>query len=145
MGVFCDWGPSSNISHAALDLSVIAVHGLNGHAFDTWRYHEGDEYSMWLRDSLPQRFPGARIMTFGYNFVDSICALPNPLWKLAKQLLEALCFLRSLVSDMSCRGCNRLTSEIESSQTTGHPSTFNGWTCCQTGNFCSLRLFVGLM
>ncbi|KAA8896139.1 hypothetical protein FN846DRAFT_893538 [Sphaerosporella brunnea] len=42
---------------------LVAVHGLNGHAFQTWT--AGDR--MWLRDFLPEQLPKARIMTYGYN------------------------------------------------------------------------------
>lgn len=43
------------------------MHGLNGHAFDTWQSFNNDDYFMWLRDILPEHFPGARILTYGYN------------------------------------------------------------------------------
>ena len=45
----------------------MALHGLNGHAFDTWLCRGRDDYFMWLRDSLSEHFPGARILTYGYN------------------------------------------------------------------------------
>ena len=51
--------------------SVIAITGLGGHAFGSWRSHFSTEYPldrpMWLRDFLPQRFPDARVMTYGYD------------------------------------------------------------------------------
>ncbi|KAK0703602.1 hypothetical protein B0T26DRAFT_732015 [Lasiosphaeria miniovina] len=46
-----------------VDIDICAVHGLDGHAFDTWMA----ESHMWLRDHLPHKFPSSRIMTFGYN------------------------------------------------------------------------------
>ncbi|KAF9064864.1 Alpha/Beta hydrolase protein [Rhodocollybia butyracea] len=48
-------------------IDIVALHGLNGHAFDTWQYHSSDDCFMWLRDSLPEHFPGARVLTYGYN------------------------------------------------------------------------------
>jgi len=49
-------------------LSVVALHGLNGHAFDTWKYsNDSNDCFMWLRDSLPNHFPGARVLIYGYN------------------------------------------------------------------------------
>ncbi|KAJ0104453.1 hypothetical protein J7T55_010919 [Diaporthe amygdali] len=51
-------------------ISICAVHGLNGNAFDTFAW-EGRE--MWLRDFLPEsrpfhpEFSRARIMTYGYS------------------------------------------------------------------------------
>ena len=51
--------------------SVIAITGLGGHAFGSWRSRFSTECPfdrpMWLRDFLPQRFPNARIMTYGYD------------------------------------------------------------------------------
>ena len=51
--------------------SVIAITGLGGHAFGSWRSRTSTERPvdrpMWLRDFLPQEFPNARIMTYGYN------------------------------------------------------------------------------
>jgi len=48
--------------------SIVAIHGLNGHAIHTWEYDDNiGRRFMWLRDSLPEQFPDARIMTYGYN------------------------------------------------------------------------------
>ncbi|KAF8187924.1 hypothetical protein K438DRAFT_1463453, partial [Mycena galopus ATCC 62051] len=49
--------------------SIVALHGLNGHAFRSWVYRDpnGKESFMWLRDCLPERIPEARVMTYGYN------------------------------------------------------------------------------
>jgi len=44
--------------------SIVALHGLNGHAFNTWATKAGH---MWLRDSLPSDIPNARILTYGYD------------------------------------------------------------------------------
>ena len=45
-------------------VDIIAVHGLNGDAFSTWR-HQPDG-TLWLRDLLPQFLPGCRVYTYGY-------------------------------------------------------------------------------
>ena len=51
--------------------SVIAITGLGGHAFGSWRSRISTECPldrpMWLRDYLPKRFPNARVMTYGYD------------------------------------------------------------------------------
>ena len=49
--------------------SIIAVHGLNGHAYGTWAFQEGKAGSevMWLRDFLPDQVKNARITVYGYN------------------------------------------------------------------------------
>ncbi|KAF8248450.1 hypothetical protein K440DRAFT_254380 [Wilcoxina mikolae CBS 423.85] len=44
---------------------VVAVTGLAGHAFGSWRHRETRQ--MWLKDFVPQEVKGVRIMTFGYN------------------------------------------------------------------------------
>ena len=58
--------------------SVIAITGLAGHAFGSWRSRIATERPidrpMWLCDFLPERFPNARIMTYGY---DSSLKEPN--------------------------------------------------------------------
>jgi hypothetical protein len=45
--------------------SVVAVTGLAGHAFGSWRSRE--THQMWLRDFLPRDVRGVRIMSYGYN------------------------------------------------------------------------------
>ena len=50
---------------------MIAITGFGGHAFGSWRARFSTERPldrpMWLRDFLPQRFPNARVMTYGYD------------------------------------------------------------------------------
>lgn len=45
--------------------SLVAIHGLNGDAVDTWTHKETGV--MWLKDLLPESLPNIRIMTYGYN------------------------------------------------------------------------------
>ena len=45
--------------------SVVAVTGLAGHAFGSWRSRE--THKMWLKDLLPRDVKGIRIMSYGYN------------------------------------------------------------------------------
>lgn len=66
---------AGRISLMRLLCSIIAVHGLSGHAYNTWVYLFGttrDSYEvMWLKDKLPSIlesrgiFP--RIMIYGYR------------------------------------------------------------------------------
>lgn len=45
-------------------LSLIAVHGLDGHREDTWTAENG---VLWLRDELPRIISNARVFTYGYD------------------------------------------------------------------------------
>lgn len=47
------------------EISCIAISGLGGHAFGSFKEREGSH--MWLRDSLPFDLPGVRIMLYGYD------------------------------------------------------------------------------
>ncbi|KAJ3527073.1 hypothetical protein NM688_g8176 [Phlebia brevispora] len=49
------------------DLDIVVLHGLNGHAFATWEDIDQTDRFMWLRDCLPEHFPHARVLTYGYN------------------------------------------------------------------------------
>ncbi|KAK3317792.1 Alpha/Beta hydrolase protein [Cercophora scortea] len=49
-------------------LDIVAVHGLDGHHLDSWTHNpQSPDATMWLRDLLPAKLPGARIMTFSYD------------------------------------------------------------------------------
>ncbi|KAF8244089.1 hypothetical protein K440DRAFT_559851, partial [Wilcoxina mikolae CBS 423.85] len=45
--------------------SVIAITGLGGHAFGSWRNRK--TRAMWLHEFLPQQLENIRIMTYGYD------------------------------------------------------------------------------
>ncbi|KAF8515996.1 hypothetical protein BU17DRAFT_51232 [Hysterangium stoloniferum] len=56
-----------NISYLYIDyisLSVVAIHGLDGHRERTWTAGNG---TLWLRDLLPHKLPHARIIVYGYD------------------------------------------------------------------------------
>jgi hypothetical protein len=46
--------------------SIIAITGLDGHAYGSWR-GKGNLGRMWLRDFLSKDLPTCRTMTYGYN------------------------------------------------------------------------------
>ncbi|KAJ4365588.1 hypothetical protein N0V83_008208 [Neocucurbitaria cava] len=48
-------------------VDIVAVHGLNGHPFNTWTTRKTKKF--WLQDSdlLPKSLSRARVLTFGYN------------------------------------------------------------------------------
>jgi len=59
------YGTTVLCSPADHDVDVFAVCGLGGHAFGSFVHKT--EGHMWLRDSLPQHIPKARVMTYGYD------------------------------------------------------------------------------
>jgi hypothetical protein len=80
------------------DLDIIAVHGLNGNAMDTWTAIGDARPVMWLRDLLPhtQPFGNSRIMTFGYNskWADKRCLSGLSEW--SDDLLDRVCSVRTM-------------------------------------------------
>jgi hypothetical protein len=62
------------------------MHGLNGHAFNTWASGE----MMWLRNFLPGHFPQARIMTYGYDSNVRNSDVVSGISEFAKKLLVLL-------------------------------------------------------
>ncbi len=73
---------STNETEKTID--VVAVHGLQGDAYKTWKHDNGP---LWLRDFLPADIPEARIMTFGY---DSAVAFSKSVAKIEDKALELL-------------------------------------------------------
>jgi hypothetical protein len=50
-------------------ISLVAVHGLSGHAFGSWAHFNDstNRYIMWLKDFLGEDVPNVRIMVYGYE------------------------------------------------------------------------------
>jgi hypothetical protein len=68
-------------------LDVVAVHGITGDAYNTWTHENG---KLWLRDFVPDDFPGARVFSFGYNS-KVFCSLgEGTVESFARSLLEGL-------------------------------------------------------
>ncbi|KAF8533001.1 hypothetical protein BDD12DRAFT_785076, partial [Trichophaea hybrida] len=61
---FYDLTPLNN-PEGEIVADIVAVTGLAGHAFGSWR--DRGSRSMWLQDFLPQDFKNVRIMSYGYN------------------------------------------------------------------------------
>ncbi len=87
------WRPTTIRGMTKRAFSIIAVHGLGGHAYKTWTAENG---TMWLKDLLPQAIPGARIMTFGYDSEaqTSRYLTHRTLYSNADNLISDLCSLR---------------------------------------------------
>ncbi|KAA8909292.1 hypothetical protein FN846DRAFT_756553, partial [Sphaerosporella brunnea] len=47
-------------------VNIIAVTGLGGHAYGSWR-GKSKSSKMWLRDFFSKDLPTCRTMTYGYN------------------------------------------------------------------------------
>jgi len=73
------------------EISIVAVHGLDGHYKHTFEDKNG---TLWLKDLLPKYVPDTRILTYGY---DSRTHGRDPI---ANQFLfqQAATFLTKLVS-----------------------------------------------
>ncbi|KAI0203059.1 hypothetical protein F4808DRAFT_458281 [Astrocystis sublimbata] len=72
---------------------IVAVHGLNGKARDTWKHQESG--MLWLEDFLPEVIPQARIMTFGYNSSLLFSHAKGRIEDFARQLLDKLWEMRN--------------------------------------------------
>ncbi|KAG8818980.1 hypothetical protein FRC17_010639 [Serendipita sp. 399] len=54
----------ANAYNSRIDISIVAIHGLDGHREQSWMAEDG---TMWLKDLLPGDFPNARILSYGYD------------------------------------------------------------------------------
>lgn len=68
--------------------SIIAVTGLAGHAFGSWKSKGRPE--MWLRDFLPESIPNARILTYGYDTKLPGSQSEASILELSRRLLESI-------------------------------------------------------
>ncbi|KAI9840817.1 MAG: hypothetical protein M1837_001290 [Sclerophora amabilis] len=103
------------VDEQALEVDIVAVHGIGGHPFDTWTWSaksskptsdleskskldptkpEGPNEILWLKDLLSIDLPTARVMTFGFERGVSF-KKSTPITDLAKSLLECLMGKRS--------------------------------------------------
>jgi hypothetical protein len=76
--------------------SIVAVTGLAGHAFGSWKSRTQD-HQMWLRDLLPAdlRDANVRILTFGYNSGLKESTSTGSLHDFSRQLLDGVNSARS--------------------------------------------------
>lgn len=104
--------------------SIVALHGLNGHAFGTWEYTDKTDRCMWLRDFLPEHVPAARVLTYGYNANVLSDVSTGRLRSYAETFLEALRRERS--SDtVRAVPIERVQTE-QYATVPGHPSHYHG-------------------
>jgi len=81
-------------------VDVVAVHGLQGDAYETWTHENG---TMWLESILPDKIPFARIMTFGYNSTIAFSSSAAKLEDKSVELINRLSMKRSSVENGSTR------------------------------------------
>jgi len=81
-------------------IDVVAVHGLQGDAYQTWTHENG---TMWLESILPDKVPYARIMTFGYNSTIAFSSSDAKLEDKSIELINRLTMKRSSVENGSTR------------------------------------------
>jgi hypothetical protein len=68
-------------------IDIVAVHGITGDALNTWTHNNGN---LWLRDLIPEAFPGVRVFSYGYP-ADVFCTFNvGTLDTYARSLLEGL-------------------------------------------------------
>ncbi|KAL8387008.1 hypothetical protein RB595_010227 [Gaeumannomyces hyphopodioides] len=65
---------------------VVAIHGLNGDHLRSWTHADS---TLWLKDMLPGKLEGARVMSFGYDASIS-GGVVYAVREIAKQLLDEL-------------------------------------------------------
>ncbi|KAH0553365.1 hypothetical protein GP486_006564 [Trichoglossum hirsutum] len=64
-GDFIGFTPLDSSEADDYDIDFIAIHGLGGHPFGSFKERSGEH--MWLRDSLPQNIGKVRVLTYGYD------------------------------------------------------------------------------
>ncbi|KAL8748150.1 MAG: hypothetical protein Q9190_000045 [Brigantiaea leucoxantha] len=74
-------------------VDVVAVHGLQGDPFKTWKHENG---KLWLRDFLPADVPFARIMSYGYESTVAFSSSVANIEDIALDLLNRLVHERSI-------------------------------------------------
>jgi hypothetical protein len=76
---------------ARYSVDIVALHGINGDAYDTWTHRNG---KLWLRDFLAPQLPGARVFSFGYRSEVAFTLATGQLGDFARSLLEQLNYIR---------------------------------------------------
>ena len=84
--------------------SVVAVTGLAGHAFGSWRSRE--THKMWLKDFLPRDVKGIRIMSYGYNSNLVGCTVDDQFIDYRRHFIHELRNSRSSAEVRGPRSCS---------------------------------------
>lgn len=76
-----------------ISCSIIAITGLDGHAYGSWR-GKGNLGRMWLRDFLSKDLPNCRTMIYGYNSKLSSHGI-NTIMDYGREFLEGIKRIRN--------------------------------------------------
>jgi hypothetical protein len=68
-------------------LDIVAIHGITGDVLRTWTHANGTN---WVRDFIPNAFPGARVFSFGYPAEVFWSRSDGDIDSFARSLLEGL-------------------------------------------------------
>ena len=102
--------------------SIVAVTGLSGHAFGSWK--QRGKADMWLRDILPQSIPNARILTYGYDTKLPGSRFEASILELSGELLESIMTTRS---EQAVRITFNAIIVQKSSHTAETSAPYSGW------------------
>ncbi|KAF8245723.1 hypothetical protein K440DRAFT_586597, partial [Wilcoxina mikolae CBS 423.85] len=90
LAVDCDFlGLTPLYCSPCATVDIIAVCGVGGHAFGSWR-SQSSTHKMWLRDFLPKDIPKIRTLTFGYDAALKDSTSTSSIVDYARQLLLAI-------------------------------------------------------
>ncbi|KAI0601118.1 hypothetical protein F4775DRAFT_607246 [Biscogniauxia sp. FL1348] len=64
---FLGWTPFNDPEDEQHEFDLIAISGLASHPFGSWQPKGNDKDYMWIRDCLPDTFPGIRAIIYGYD------------------------------------------------------------------------------
>ncbi|KAF3223512.1 hypothetical protein TWF106_004903 [Orbilia oligospora] len=79
-------------------VDIVAIHGINGGAYETWRHTNG---TLWLQDLLPVDLPGCRVFTYDYSSATAFGSSVEELDNVAFALLLELNFQRPSIKEQS--------------------------------------------
>jgi hypothetical protein len=81
-------------------VDIVAIHGLNGHYYNTWAATSSTGKQNWLKDFLPKQIPNARIMSYGYNSALQFSKSVADLTSFADHLLNDLKTFRNTPQEL---------------------------------------------
>jgi hypothetical protein len=107
---------------------VIAVTGLAGHAFGSWKSRETQQ--MWLKDLLPHDVRNIRIMSYGYDssLVGHDKAAENRLLDYQRHFIQQLENARSSVPVCALVSSRSVTSYMLTKSYKENPADHIHWT-----------------